>query len=254
MELSLKGKVALITGSSRGIGLAIATKLLKAGAQIVLNGRNQDSLDLAASKLGNSCLAVATDVSQPESAKHLLDACLAKYSRLDILVCNVGGNIGKDIAPGTETYGDFQQGFLKNFYSATNMIEVCKSELAKNSGNIVCISSICGHEVIGAPTYYNCAKAALNMYIASNSRPFAKENIRINGVSPGNVLFEGSVWENKVKQNPLFVKDLLETQVPQKRFGSPEEIADAVLFLCSEQSRFITGEILKVDGGQTRSL
>ena len=118
------------------------------------------------------------------------------------------------------------------------------------SAAITMISSIAGLEVIGAPTAYSIAKngiIALNKNLAKKMGP----DVRVNVVSPGNIMFDGSVWQKKVKENPLMVKDLIENNVALKRFAKPEEIADAVVFLSSERASFITGSSLIVDGGQT---
>ncbi len=110
-----------------------------------------------------------------------------------------------------------------------------------------------GLEVLGAPITYSVAKAALNSYVKSISKPLAKQGIRINAVAPGNIFFEGSVWEKKLDKNPDYVRKMLEEQVALHRFGRPEEIADFVTFLTSSRCTFATGEIFVIDGGQLRS-
>ena len=108
-------------------------------------------------------------------------------------------------------------------------------------------------ESTGAPVTYSVAKSALNAYVKNISRPLAKLGIRINAVVPGNIIFEGSVWTKKLSENPQDVEKMLKNEVAMQRFGKPQEIANFVVFLCSEKSSFATGSLFVVDGGQTRS-
>ena len=124
---------------------------------------------------------------------------------LDILICNAGS--GNSVEPGKENLDEWLRVFNINFFSATNVIEIFEPFLKKSKGNIICISSTCGCEVIpNAPITYSVAKAALNSYVKSISRPLAENNININAIAPGNIIFEGSVWERKLKDKPLVVK------------------------------------------------
>jgi len=125
--------------------------------------------------------------------------------------------------------------------------------LKKTSGSVVCISSIAGIETTDAPIPYSIAKSALNSYVKNISKPFAKVGIRINAVAPGNILFKGSIWEKKLKKNKNKVLDMISTKVAMNRFGTPDEIAYAVSFLASPLSSFTTGNILVIDGGQTKN-
>lgn len=249
MDLNLKGKTALITGSSKGIGKAIARSLHDEGCNIVLNSRNIDELNNVVKNFKNaSCFAA--DVTNPESCANLVKHVLEKWSHLDILVCNVGS--GSSIPPGNENILEWKRVFDINFHSATNMVEAAKESLSKTQGTIVCISSIAGLEVLGAPITYSVSKAALNSYVKSISKPLAKQGIRINAIAPGNIFFEGSVWEKKLSENPDGVRKMLDEQVALHRFGRPEEIADFVTFLTS-RCTFATGEVFVLDGGQLRS-
>ncbi len=249
MDLNLKGKTALITGSSKGIGKAIARSLHDEGCNVVLNSRNTAELNNVVKDFKNASCFTA-DVTNPESCASLVKHALEKWDHLDILVCNVGS--GSSIPPGDENISEWKRVFDINFHSATNMVEAAKEALSKTRGTIVCISSIAGLEVLGAPITYSVSKAALNSYVKSISKPLAKQGIRINAVAPGNIFFEGSVWEKKLSENPDGVRKMLDEQVALRRFGQPEEIADFVTFLTS-RCTFATGEVFVLDGGQLRS-
>jgi 3-oxoacyl-[acyl-carrier protein] reductase len=252
MELSLKQKNVLITGSSRGIGFSIAQAFLDEGANVMVNARGEINLELFKAKNKNQLSFVTADVLTPSGV-----AALAKnvskifQNKLDVLVCNVGS--GKSVAPGMEKNEDWKKSFEINFFSTTNVIEEFKKTMTPNTGNIICISSICGLEVYGAPLTYSAAKAALNSYVVGLSRVLANDGIRINAVAPGNILFKGSTWEKKIIDNEVAVKAMLEREVPLKRFGSAEDVSNMVLFLASEKASFVTGAIIVVDGGQVRS-
>ena len=164
---------------------------------------------------------IVGDVTKLTDVKSIFKKIDAILGGLDILICNVGS--GNSVEPGKENLDEWLRVFNINFFSATNVIEIFEPFLKKSKGNIICISSICGCEVIpNAPITYSVAKAALNSYVKSISRPLAENNININAIAPGNIIFEGSVWERKLKDKPL-VKKMINNEVPVKRFGDPEE-------------------------------
>ena len=250
MDLELKGKNALITGSSRGIGYAIATLLHKEGCNVTINGRNNETLKKTITSFNERIHSCAADVTSVDDCNTLIKETINKWGSIDILVCNVGS--GTSVKPGDENFEEWQKVFLNNFYSAVNVIEAAKNELSKSGGSIVCISSIAGMESTGAPVTYSVAKSALNAYVKNISKPLAKLGIRINAVVPGNIIFEGSVWTKKLSENPQDVEKMLKNEVAMQRFGKPQEIANFVAFLCSEKSSFATGSLFVVDGGQSR--
>jgi 3-oxoacyl-[acyl-carrier protein] reductase len=251
MDLRLRKKKVFVSGSSRGIGLCIARKFIEEGAEVVINSRNTDELTALAISLGN-CNSIAGDLSNPTDALATITKAAAILGGIDIVVCNVGS--GSSVPPGQETYNEWRRVFDINFFSATNSIEASRSFLKKSQGSIVCISSICGNETIpGAPITYSVAKSALNTYVKSISLPLALEGIRINAVAPGNINFEGSVWSKKMAQDPVSVKVMLENNVPLGEFGSPDDVANLVVWLASDVAKFVTGTIVTTDGGQTRS-
>ncbi|QQR81406.1 MAG: SDR family oxidoreductase [Deltaproteobacteria bacterium] len=251
MELNLSGKKALITGSSRGIGLAIAQLLQKEGCLICLNGRDSKNLEVAMTHLKGAVSSVG-DMTSPDEAKHVVSEAFEKLGKIDILICNVGS--GSSVPPGKETYEEWQRVLAINFLSTTNTVEAAREVLSVSQGVIVCISSICGIEVVaGAPITYSVAKAALNAYVKGISRPLGKQGIRINAVAPGNVLFEGSVWERKLSDDKELVQSMLERDVALARLGAPHDVANLVAYLASPLANFATGVIWTVDGGQVHS-
>lgn len=250
MELELKNKIVLVTGSSRGIGKEIASTFLDEGCKVILNGRDKKSLEKTSKFFNHLTKFIVADVTKPLECQKLVKKIIRLYGRLDILVCNVGD--GKSVPPGKETSKEWQKMFELNLQSATNVIEASKKELSKTRGSIVCISSIAGLNVVGAPIPYSVIKSALNTYVKYSARPLGEKNIRINAIAPGNIMFKGSVWEKKKKQNPTLVNKILKNEVSLHRFGNPKEIANLAVFLSSPKSSFITGSVCVIDGGQIR--
>jgi NAD(P)-dependent dehydrogenase (short-subunit alcohol dehydrogenase family) len=250
MLLNLSGKTALITGSSRGIGFAIARALNAEGCRVALNARDKECLKTSAIQLTGS-IFVAGDMTQAGEARRVVDETARALGGLDILVCCVGG--GRSVAPGCETPEEWQRIFALNFWSATNAIEAAHGVLEASKGAILCISSICGLEVIpDAPVTYSVAKAALHSYVRGIARPLGKKGIRINAIAPGNILFDGSVWAKKMIEEKDSVISMLENNVPLNRLGMPEDVANLSAYLVSDLANFATGGIWTLDGGQTR--
>jgi len=251
VDLNLNGKKVFVSGSSRGIGLGVANKFIDEGANVVINSRNPKELKSVVASIEN-CHGVAGDVSNPEVARLVIEEAAKILGGIDIVVCNVGS--GSSVAPGEETFEEWMRVFSVNFFSAINVISASSDLLETSGGSIVCISSICGSETIpGAPVTYSVAKAALNTYVKSISFPMGLKGIRINCVAPGNINFEGSVWSEKLTKDPDLVRGMLENNVPLRKLGSPNDVANLVVLLASDVSNFVTGSIFTTDGGQTRS-
>ena len=250
MNLNLVGKKVLVTGSSHGIGLEIARAFLAEDCMVVFNARNTKNIDCLDK---SNAYFVSGDVSSDIGAKEVIREAAKKMDGLDIVVCNVGS--GQSAPPGKETFKEWKQAMDKNFYSTVHIVNAAKPYLSVSKGVVVCISSICGLETIpNAPITYSVAKAALNTYVKGISRPLADIGIRICAVAPGNIMFDGSVWDKKIKDNPKAVKSMIQRDIPLKKFGNVTDISNLVLFVSSSLSNNTTGSIWVSDGGQTRSI
>jgi 3-oxoacyl-[acyl-carrier protein] reductase len=253
VQLQLQGKSVLVTGSSRGIGQAIAEAFLFEGAEVAFNGLKADDLArVVAAQTGGKAIAISGDVSKPDQAFGVVQQVLAAFGKLDVLVCNVGS--GRSLPPGEETHEEWLRVFELNLWSATNMVEAGRHALAVSRGAIVCISSVCGQELVpGAPLTYSAAKAALNAYIRGIARPLGKDGVRINAIAPGNILFEGSVWQRKMNEDAVALEQMLVRDVALAKLGTPNDVANLALWLASPMASFCTGSIFVADGGQVRS-
>lgn len=251
MNLDLGNKVALVTGSSSGIGLAIARMLHSEGCQVVLNGRDSTALENAVQNLPGS-FGVVADVTKSDEAECLVEEAVRHFGRLDGLVCNVGS--GRSVPPGNEYPEEWNRMVSLNLWSATNMVKAATNPLAESKGNIVCISSICGQEVVsGAPVTYSVAKAALNAYVRGISRPLGKRGVRINAIAPGNILFPESLWAFKIKEDQAAVIRMLQRDVALGTLGSTSDISNLTAYLLSTISGYATGAVWTIDGGQVHS-
>lgn len=258
MDLGLHDKVAFIAGSSRGIGLAIARAFLREGAQVVITGRNAESLEEATGLLveeseSQHVLAVRGDMTDPADIERALDDTISAFGNLDTVVANVGSGTAR--GGWKLTLDDWQSVLNTNLLGSMALASAALQHLvAQGEGTLTFTSSIVGCEAINAPITYSAAKAALQNAMKSLSRLVGPQGVRVNAIAPGNILFPGGSWERKLEERPEFFEQYIQAEVPLQRFGRPEEIADAVVFLASERASFITGACLVVDGGQTRSL
>ena len=257
MDLGLRDSVAFIAGSSRGIGLAIARAFLAEGAKVVVTGRDPCCLEEAARGLGAAVgerrvLAVPGDMTELSGVQEAFERTSATFGRLDIVVANVGS--GTAPAGWQLSREDWQAVLDANLLGGMVLAtEALARMFEEQRGSLVMVSSIAGSEAIGAPAPYSAAKAALQSAVKSLSRLAGPHGVRVNAVAPGNVLFPGGSWERKLAERREFFKDYIQREVPLKRFGVPQEIADTTVFLASERASFVTGACWVVDGGQTRS-
>lgn len=249
MNLDLTGKTALVSGASRGIGLAIAQALHAEGCNLALAARGREGLDAAARSFSERVSVHAGDAADATAAQAIAAEAAGHWGGLDILVCNAGS--GQSVAPGSETEAEWRRILDLNLFSALNMIAAARPHM-RPGGAIVCLSSICGLAALGAPVTYSAAKAALNAAVRGLARPLAGEGVRINAVAPGNILFPGGVWARKLAEDKAGVEAMLARDVAQGRLGAPEDIAALTVFLSSPRAGFITGQVYVADGGQLR--
>jgi 3-oxoacyl-[acyl-carrier protein] reductase len=256
MDLGLRGKVALICGSSRGIGLATARAFLREGANVIITGREASALEEASAMAiresgPERVRSVQADLTEPADIQRALDAGAA-FGGLDVVVANVGSGTARG---GWELeVQDWESTLRINLVGGMVLGGAALTQLvARGGGSLIFVSSIAGFEAINAPVAYSAAKAAVLSGMKNLSRLGAPKGVRVNAVAPGNVYFPGGSWERKLAERPEFFEQYIQSEVPLKRFGRPEEIADAIVFLASERASFITGSCLVVDGGQTRS-
>ncbi len=251
VDLELNGKVVLVSGGSRGIGLAIARVFAREGGFVGIAARHLADLEDAKQNIGDACSIHPVDATDALACAGLISDLKQTWGRLDMLVTCAGS--GASVPPGQETAEEWQRVIALNLFSATNVISAAVPLLSRSApASIVCVSSICGREVLGAPVTYSAAKSALDATVKGLSPPLAKKGIRINAVSPGNIYFPGGTWDRKLKENPEAVQAMLSSEVPLECLGKPEWVADAVAFLASSRAQYITGANLVIDGGQTR--
>lgn len=239
-------KNIFISGSSSGIGFYIAKKLSEnKNNEIIINGRKIKNL-IKASKKIKGCRYILGDVTKHND----LNKIYKNLKEIDVLICNVGS--GKSKKAGAELKKDWIKSFDQNFYSAVHLIKKFEKKLAKSKGIIICISSICGIEYVkGAPITYSVSKSALNTFVKCYSKILGPKGVRLNAIAPGNILFDGSVWQKKKKKNKTKIANFLNSEVSLKKFGSTSDINNMVNFLINN-SNFINGGVFVVDGGQTK--
>ena len=253
MDLGLAGKVALVTGSSRGIGRGIASRLVEEGADVVFCARGAEQLDEAVRAAGGPGRAhgIVADVSTEDGAAAVVDAAGSAFGGLDVLVNNVGGS-GAATFDGLDAE-DLDATLRKNLVPAVLVSRAALPVLrARGGGVIAMVASIFGRELGGGPGY-NLAKAAEISLAKTMARDLAKDSIRVFSVSPGSVLFPGGSWERRQREDPEGIASFVEREIPWGRFGTVDEIADVVTFLVSERASWVVGTSVVVDGGQSRA-
>ena len=258
MDLGLKGKVALVTGGSRGLGRASAMALAREGANVAICARGADKLKETAEelrKLGVKAHGYAADLSDRAAPAKLLTDVERDFGQLDILVNNVGGSMGtKDTLSASEE--DFARIMDLNLWSAVRLMKLAVPQMqARKWGRVINVSSIYGREWGGGSAPYMTAKASMIAVSKHLALSVCKDGVTVNSVAPGSIIFPGGGWERFVQNNTKpVVNEFIARNMPMGKFGWPEPVGATVAFLASKQADLITGACINVDGGQSHSL
>ena len=251
MDLELKGKVALVTGSSQGIGLASAVSLAKEGCDVAMCARGEDALTAAAEQvraLGVRVAAIPADVLRPEDAERLVEETVTQLGGIDILVNNAGKNIGSRLMESSDE--DWEQTFQYNVFQGIRLTRLTVPHMRRRGGgSVVFVSSISGWiPQLSGSLQYGASKAAQIFMAEPLALELVHDNIRVNVVSPGSILFEGGGWDERRRNTPEQFSAYEKNGFPRGRLGKPEEVADVVVFLASERARWINGANVRADG------
>jgi 3-oxoacyl-[acyl-carrier protein] reductase len=257
MDLQLRDRVAIVTGSSRGLGLASATALAAEGALVCVSGRDPARLEAARAQVAaaagdpNRVLAVAIDLSTPEGPGALVEQAAARFGGVDVLVNNVGMAKGAGLVDTPDAV--WQEALDYTLYPAVRASRAAVPlMIARGGGSIVLIASIYGREAGGRLTY-NVVKAAEISLGKALARELAPKQIRVNTIAPGSILFPGGSWHQRQVADPAGIADMVARELPFGRFGRAEEIGDAVAWLASPRASWVSGACIPVDGCQGRS-
>jgi 3-oxoacyl-[acyl-carrier protein] reductase len=257
MDLGLIDKVAIVTGSSRGLGLASARALVAEGCRVCMCARGEERLAEAAleveavARRPNLITTVQADVSTNDGVERVIERAVDTFGGLDVLVNNVGRAGGKDLLDTSDA--EWQAAFDETLFPAIRASRLAVPHMRQRGGGaIVMIASIYGRESGGRMTY-NAVKAAEISLAKSLAQQLAPLNIRVNSVAPGSILFPGGSWHRRQQADPGGIAEFIRRELPFGRFGRPDEVGAAVAFLASPRSSWISGACIPVDGSQGRS-
>ena len=256
MDLGLTGKVAIVTGGSRGLGLAAAKALASEGTHVVICARGEEQLQKAVNEILQNAtsaaraLTVRADVSTEAGVNSVIDFAIKSFGRLDVVVNNVGLGRGGDLEATSDA--DWQEAFDQTLFPAIRMSRAAVPHLRQQGGGaIVIVSSIFGREAGGRMTY-NAVKAAEISLTKSLAQQLGKDQIRVVSVAPGSIMFEGGSWWKRQQADPQGIAQFIKQELPLGRFGKPEEVGAAIAFLASSKAGWISGTTVVVDGCQSR--
>src|ERR1700716_3465857 len=249
MDLGIAGKVALVTAGTRGIGLGIAHALANEGVRVSVAARTESDVNKTAAALGG--IGVVADLMTEEGRSRSVKETEKALGPIDILVNNLGlraGSSWSDTGP-----KEFETAFAGNVSVSVAMTQlVLPGMLLRGWGRIIAITSVWGRETGGAPAY-NAAKAAENSFVKSLSREVASKGVTVNAVAPGSILWKGGGWDRRQQADPEGIAEFIRREMPLGRFGTVDEVATVVTFICSQQASLVNGAVIAVDGGQSRS-
>lgn len=243
---NLMGKVAVVTGASRGIGRAIAIALAKEGASVVVNYRENKEAAVqtlnAIKSIGAYGMIFKADVSNYKESKNLIDQAINNFGRIDILINNAGvSNVGLFMDMNEDDWNKMIDVNLKGTINCSH--NAIKYMIAQKSGSIVNISSMWGSTGASCEVIYSATKGAINLFTKSLAKELAPSNIRVNAAAPGVIDTDMNKWLTENERHEL------EDEIPIGKFGTGEDIANTVLFLSKDSSKYITGQVIGVDGG-----
>ncbi|MGE3844332.1 MAG: SDR family NAD(P)-dependent oxidoreductase [Vicinamibacterales bacterium] len=257
MDLHLSDKVALVTGSSRGLGFASARALAREGCRVTLTGRDSARLETARDALAaesnanDRLLAMSGDMSTEDGIGRAIDRTVSTFGGLDILVNNMGLARGAGIEDTSDA--EWQAAYDQTLAPGIRASRLAVPHLRRRGGGvIIMIASIWGRESGGRMTY-NAMKAAQISLGKALSQQLARDRIRVLSVAPGSILFPGGSWWKRQQEDPGGIEQFIERELPFGRFGHDHEVGDVVAFLASPRASWITGASIPVDGGQSRS-
>lgn len=252
MDLGLTGKTALVSGASRGIGLAIAEGLAAEGVRLAIAARGREELETAADsvgKAGHDVFAKTCDVSSDSEVQDLVDAVVETYGQIDILISNASAlAIGPDRS-------NWDASLAVDLMGAVRLVEaVLPTMREQGGGSILFTSSVSAVEASPSPDFgYTAAKAALNAYAKKLATLEARNGIRVNALLPGSIEFPGGEWE-KVREHQPELYAMVQSSIPFGRLGVPADVADAAVWLVSQRANWVTGQAIAVDGGQAKGI